>query len=642
MARHFEWGRTTKGELPGREPIWLIFIVLMASAAGIAGGKYCWRSDYSGLQRWYFFSYVRSEVEEFRSFQGNGTGQYNVLALVDVRRPEKTLATVTDEDATVTTGKNGTLTLDLADKWIHRPYLQAVIHPIIADNGRMHDWLQEQIYGGQGILKALQWPFEMGGMMGVAVLLMGIKFSISADRRRSERRRDGRRVRGSKLLTTADFNRLFQSDGIGWINEAELTAWKKKAPIARIPRKAEANHLLLVGTTGAGKSTVILETLWQIEQRGEAAVIYDPDGFFLSHFYRRERGDVILNPLEARGAYWHPGDEVRDMAEALTMADSMFPTRAPQSQEYFHEGAKKVLARLLTFNPTPEDLTHWMAYPEEIDRRLAGTPQAQILSVAPGQRSGILGSLANGADSFALLVDSKEAEREAKPHWNSRLWAENPKGWIFLTSRTELRAAIRPITSLWFDLIVLRLLSRDPGAQIPVWCILDELASLDYLPQLHTALTEARRSNLRLIIGFQSMSQIETRYGKDASTILGMPKTKIYLRAGEVQAAQYIAENLGDIEVERISESQTYGERHTRTETRQKLVEKLILPSQVLTLPDRHGYLQHEGHVLPLSFPYRDIQPRAEPFVRRELPKTVLQEKPELPQQEQGGLSYFK
>lgn len=642
MARHFEWGRTTKGALPGRGSAWSLFTALVALALGIAAGVVHWERDYTGLQRWYFHSYVRSAVAQSRNFRGNGVGRYQVLNLIDKRHPEQTLATVTDEDAAVRVGKNGNVMLRYTDKWTNRPHLQAVIQTIFVDNGRMHDWLQRNIYGGQSILEVLKWPAEMGGVATGTALLVGFFFAIPADRKRAEQRRNGRRVKGSLLLTTAQFNRLFHGDGIGWMNEAELTTWKTKAPIARIPRQAEANHLLLAGTTGAGKSTVILETLWQIQQRGEAAVVYDPDGFFLSRFYRQGRGDVILNPLDTRGASWHPGDEVRDMAEALTVADSFFPTGAPQSQEYFHEGAKKVLARLLTFHPTPEDLTHWMAHPEEIDQRLAGTTHAQILSMAPGQRSGILGSLANGADSFALLVTSKEAEREAKPRWSSRLWAEDPKGWVFLTSRTELRRAIRPISSLWFDLIVLRLLSRDPGARIPVWCVLDELASLNFLPQLHTALTEARRSNLRLVIGFQDKGQIETRYGHDASTLLGMPKTKIYLRAGEAQAAKWVSDNLGDVEVERIAESRTHGERHTRTETRQKSIEKLVLPSEVLTLPDRHGYLQHEGHVLPLSFPYRDIDPTVAPFVRRDLPQSEPSAQAGPPQPEQGNLPYFR
>lgn len=641
MTQHFEWGRTTKGALPGRGPAWSILTVLLAVVAGSGMGAYAFYRNSTGLERWYFLSYMRSAVAKSRSLRGNGESYYQVLDLVDDRHPDKTLATATDNDASVTVEHDGSLLLRYTDKWANHPHLHGVIRQILLDNGVFHDWLKQNIYGGEDVLELFKFPAEMGGATGVVVLVCGLFLAVPADRRRAEQRRNGRRIKGSKLLTTAQFNRMFRGDGIGWINEAELNGWKKKAPVARIPREAEANHLLLAGTTGAGKTTALLEALWQIEQRGEVAVIYDPDGYFLSRFYRSGRGDVILNPLDARGGFWHPGDEVSDMAEALTVADSFFPTGAPQSQEYFHEGAKKVLAHLLTFKPTPEELTRWMAHPEEIDRRLAGSPRAMILGEgAPQQRSGILGSLSNGADSFGLLITAREAEREGKPRWSSRQWAEHPKGWVFLTSRTELRKALRPLSSLWFDLIVLRLLSRDPGARTPVWCVLDELASLNYLPQLHTALTEARRYNLRLMIGFQDKGQVETRYGHDAGTILGMPKSKMYLRAGEAQAARWVSDNLGEIEVERITESHTHGQRRTRTETRQKAVEKLVLSSEILALPDRHGYLQHEGHILPLSFPYREIKPTVEPFVRRELPKHEPPAKPE-PSSQQGNLPYF-
>jgi type IV secretory pathway TraG/TraD family ATPase VirD4 len=519
----------------------------------------------------------------------------------------------------------------------------------------MNDWLRENIYNGETTLEILKWLAEMGLLAAALVLLVGLPFAIPADKRRKNQRSNGRRVKGSTLLTTRQFNRMFHSDGIGWMNEAEPTFLKRCTPWLRIPLKSEANHVLIAGTTGAGKTTLIVEALIEIERREQPVVLYDPDGFFLNLFYRPERGDVILNPMDARGAYWNPGNEVRGgiadalkMAEALTVAGAFFPTfpeKASEAKDYFHDGAKKVLARLLTFNPTPEELTHWMSYPEEIERRLTGTPQAQILSKSTGQLSGILGQLAKGADSFALLVTANEAKQKSLPHWNSRLWTENSKGWIFLTSQNDLRDAIRPISSMWFDLCVQRILSRDPSDRTPVWCVLDELASLNYLPQLHTALTEARRSNLRLIVGFQDKAQIETRYGNDASVLLGMPKTKIYLRAGENSAAKWASDNLGEIEVERISESWTYGERRTRTETLQRTTEKLVLPSEMTALPDRHGYLQHEGHVVPFSFPYRVIPAKAEPkpFMERDLPAPVLlpSTPPEAPQTEQELLPHF-
>jgi type IV secretory pathway TraG/TraD family ATPase VirD4 len=43
---------------------------------------------------------------------------------------------------------------------------------------------------------------------------------------------------------------------------------------------------------------------------------------------------------------------------------------------------------------------------------------------------------------------------------------------------------------------------------------------LQRLPQLHTAVTENRKSNNPVVLGFQGRSQLETRYGHDAEAML--------------------------------------------------------------------------------------------------------------------------
>jgi len=63
-----------------------------------------------------------------------------------------------------------------------------------------------------------------------------------------------------------------------------------------------------------------------------------------------------------------------------------------------------------------------------------------------------------------------------------------------------------------------------------VWFVLDELASLNKLPQLHTVVTESRKSGNPVVLGFQGRSQLEKRYGKDAEVILSQPATKIFLK----------------------------------------------------------------------------------------------------------------
>src|SRR5580704_13450987 len=60
----------------------------------------------------------------------------------------------------------------------------------------------------------------------------------------------------------------------------------------------ETKHFKLIGTTGTGKSTAIRELLGAAMERGDRAVIADPDGGYLACFYNRYRGDVVLNPFE--------------------------------------------------------------------------------------------------------------------------------------------------------------------------------------------------------------------------------------------------------------------------------------------------------------------------------------------------------
>jgi hypothetical protein len=106
----------------------------------------------------------------------------------------------------------------------------------------------------------------------------------------------------------------------------------------------------------------------QIEERGETAIVYDPALGYTPEFYRPERCDAILNPLDQRMPYWSPGDELRHPAEALTLATSLFPDRRNENQ-FFVEGPRKIFAHLLTYRPTPEQMAWWMCHEEEIDSR---------------------------------------------------------------------------------------------------------------------------------------------------------------------------------------------------------------------------------------------------------------------------------
>ena len=145
---------------------------------------------------------------------------------------------------------------------------------------------------------------------------------------------------------------------------------------------------------------------------------------------------------------------------------------------------------------------------------------------APAQRSGVRASLNMVADTLKLLP----AERDRKRRWSAAAWSASRTGWLFLTSTPETRPRLVPLTSLWLDTLVLRLMNQGQPSARATWFIVDELASLQRLPQLHTAITENRKSNNPVVLGFQGRSQLETRYGHDAEAMLSQPATKIFLR----------------------------------------------------------------------------------------------------------------
>jgi type IV secretory pathway TraG/TraD family ATPase VirD4 len=381
-----------------------------------------------------------------------------------------------------------------------------------------------------------------------------------------------------------------------------------------------------MGDTGTGKSTLIRRIMQQIEERGETAIVYDPALDYTPEFYRPERGDAVLNPLDQRMPYWSPGDELRHPAEALTLATSLFPDRRNENQ-FFVEGPRKIFAHLLTFRPTPEQMAWWMCHEEEIDQRVKGTQYAAMIDKqAPAQRSGILASLNMVADSLKLLP----SENEANGRWSAAEWSKQRKGWVFLTSTSETRERLLPLTSLWLDTLVLRLMNQGQTSARKVWFVLDELATLQRLPQLHTAVTENRKSNNPVVLGFQGRSQLETRYGHEAEAILSQPATKIFLRTSEPHAAKWISDTIGRIEIERLRESrssgQMGGQRNTTSYNNERDVVPLVMDSEITGLENLHGYLKSGNLVVRMSFPFVELPIMHQRFIQR--PTEIRPEEP--------------
>ena len=471
-------------------------------------------------------------------------------------------------------------------------------------DARLRDYLCGMVYSGASLFGFFRPPL----LCGAVIFLCLLPFAVVKDIQRQKQLKYGRRLKGPEMLTPQQFNKTVKGDGIGFKTH-DMKA------MLRIPARAESQHMQIIGDSGSGKSALMFQLLRQVRSRGDSAIVYDPAREFVKRFYDPERGDIILNPLDKRCPYWGPAEELRSRSEAKAFAASLFQPPQDKKGEFFIESPQKILAFLMAYGPTPEELIEWMSNPEEIDRRLKGTEHAHLIDPrAHQQRAGVLASLGLVADSLRLLPTRAAANRS----WTATEWAEKREGWIFLTSLPAEREALRPLQSLWIDWLVLRLLNEPTEAQRRVWFVIDELASLQKLPQLHTAIVEARKSRNPLVLGFQGKAQLEYLYGHLAEVMLSQPATSVWLTTKEPKAGQWVSEFIGKVEVERLRETHFDGTRAGRNFALDRQVEPLVLESEISGLADLHAYMKFQNFVTRFSFPYFDMPVVANGFEPRE------------------------
>ena len=271
----------------------------------------------------------------------------------------------------------------------------------------------------------------------------------------------------------------------------------------------------------------------------------------------------------------------------------------------------------MTFGPSPQELIAWSSNPSEIDQRMKGTEmESMIAKGAQQQRNGVLASLGLVADSLRMLPTREQTGNRT---WSATEWAFTRKGWIFITSSATEREALRPLHSLWIDLLVMRLLSAPQVDQKPVWFVLDEFASLQRLPQLHTAITENRKSKNPLVLGFQGKAQLEVIYGHLAEVMLSQPATKIFLKTTEPKAAEWVSNAIGKVEVERMKETHFDGSRSGKNFSLDRQTEPLVMDSEISGLENRHAFLKLGNNVARFHFEYMDLPQNTLGFVPREV-----------------------
>jgi hypothetical protein len=189
-----------------------------------------------------------------------------------------------------------------------------------------------------------------------------------------------------------------------------------------IPVELETRSFLLAGSPGTGKSQALTRALDSLEKDGARAILADPSGQFAERFYDPARGDIILNPHDARSVSWSPLSEIESIADVPALAKSLVPDGEGEARVwsgYAQQFLEAVIEYCYTGGLTNGDIFALVtsAPIEQLQEICAGTPSAAL--VQPGNEKMF-------ASVRASAVDAVSALRWLDPSHYTQLIAHEP------------------------------------------------------------------------------------------------------------------------------------------------------------------------------------------------------------------------
>ena len=394
-----------------------------------------------------------------------------------------------------------------------------------------------------------------------------------------------------------------------------------------LPRSVEQQHILVAGAPGSGKSVALKGIIKTIRDRNnDGAVIHDPSGEFTALFYDQSRGDLIINPLDARCAPWSLWTDLRPGEEAA-LAAAIIPA-AEGDNRYFSDAARATLEVLFQQTDNVDDLVK-IGLGESLPELIERIDKAGLGGLVGSAKTfaSVRGNMAPYLRSLALMPPVPRGQGVSLHEF-----CERPAGrFIFLLSSGRTRDTLAPIHQLLLNQIVSVATSLRPDPARRIWLVLDELPTLLPSPALATTLSQGRKFGLSAVMALQAMGQMYSRVGQhESAALLSMPKTRLTLRVGDGETAEAMSREIGERHIKRKQVSQTQnsgggngaGSSGTST-TWADVTERAVLASQIATLTDLQGYLRIEDETMRVALrwtPYPTVADDYQPIPPRPLP----------------------
>ena len=219
-----KWDRGERTVGPSIRPVYTYALVLISFIAtlGIQGFRY--KRVWTPLERHYFLDYLGSQIVGVV----RDNGWYTLLEVVTRKGSRLAL----DRDIVPAVTESGENTFALTKEALKHGALRLESYRGHYNNAEVHAYLSNMVYRNQtpmDLVRAALWS-------GLGLFFAGLLPATYLDQRRCFALRYGTKLRGSELMTVAQFNRPHRSRGIGFVNRHRrmldrMLGLNKKLPV---------------------------------------------------------------------------------------------------------------------------------------------------------------------------------------------------------------------------------------------------------------------------------------------------------------------------------------------------------------------------------------------------------------------------
>ncbi len=374
----------------------------------------------------------------------------------------------------------------------------------------------------------------------------------------------------------------------------------------------EQSHTLILGSTGSGKTKIIQSLVNELRQKNQKAIIIDVKGDYIEHFYREDKKDIILNPLDKRGRNWSIFKETTPLKGFSNIAKSLLPKES-KGDPIWNDAARSVFAELANLY-----ISEHLSMAEFADKILKTDLATLNKLLEKTAASKIINPDIEKAALSVLMVLSTYLRpltlyQSNKDVFSITDWVNDSSqnNFLFLSSKADIKEDLNPLITAQVDIAINAIRSLNQNSNIPkIWFILDEIPYFEQsIPNLKDGLAMSRSYGGCFILGSQDMSSLSKIYSENtARSIANNCRTKIYMNIAGKETAEYCSSSLGEGEMEELHEGISYGAHEMRdgiTVNRNKLIKRVVLPSELMLLKTGEGFIQFAGF-RPAKFKFSD------------------------------------